>query len=167
MNTESKPPQRYLEWLECFEYMKKHRFGLEHAEVLKKGSCIDSEATVGYLEQQLIKTINCVINNDFRRFSRELTLCLSYGEYDGIYIPFIALSKDLSACMFFLELDFMSVDFRRELRDSVKREAMTAWSRAVRQVETMCAESGDVTLEDQLFLIRHVKLFRDCETIIL
>jgi len=145
--------------------MKKHRFRREHAEILRKGVCTDSAATLAYLEQQLIKTVNCVINNDFRRFSKELTLCLSYGEYYGIYIPFTALSKDLAACMFFLELDFMSVEFRSELRDSVKREVLAAWNRAVGQVEKMCAESCDVRFEDQLYMIRRIKLFRECEKI--
>ena len=34
MNTESKPPQRYLEWLECFEYIARLRHcrcGSSHA----------------------------------------------------------------------------------------------------------------------------------------
>lgn len=90
---------------------------------------------------------------------------MMYNEYDNFHRPFVTLANKLNGCMFFLSLDFMSREFRCELRDSVKSEVGKFWKETYNALYAQCVEQNDVYLEDELFLIKRIKLFRECECI--
>ncbi len=160
---ELKIPTCYAEWLEWFDLLQTKKVDLEKLQQLRKGCCTDSGATIEYFENQLIKTENILLKNFLREFGKTLEMYLSYCEYDRIYEPFRLLAKQFSACLFFEELRFMSIEFRMSLRDSVIANARDHWKKAIKSIYTSCMESGSVILEDQLYMIKKIRLFGDSE----
>ncbi len=157
----TKPPSCYAEWLDCFERLRTKSVDSGYIRLLQQGSCRDADAAIAYLEQQLVLTENVMLKRFVREFRRALEMHIAYGEYDGLYRIFERTAKKLEMCLFFVELDFMSVRFREELRESVQESALQFWNSAVEALYRDCIENHQVQLEDQLWMIRRIKLFRE------
>ena len=152
-------PKTYADWLNCFDVLSHKTVSKGELQLLCMGECITSGESIEYLETQLIKTINIMIRRYIHSFNKELELHMMYNEYDNIYQLFINLSKRFNDCMFFVHLDFMSVDFRNELRDSVIRETNKFWQSMINTMYSHCIEQNSSHLEDELYMIKRIKLF--------
>ncbi|MBE6856253.1 MAG: hypothetical protein IJO99_07530 [Ruminococcus sp.] len=161
----SSPPQTYSDWLECFEILRTKNVTRDTIELLKNGKCIDSDQSIEFLETQLLITINAMIKRYIDAFRRDLNCYMMYNEYDGFNRLFYVLAKKLEGCMFFVNLDFMSTQFRRELYDQIKLNTEKFWKDTYDSLYAQCVEYNNIFLEDELFLIKRIKLFRECECI--
>ncbi len=161
----SSAPSCYSEWLVWFDYLQHNNIDSSALKLLKAGSCKDASAAVGYLEEQLVRTENVMLKRYIRQFAGNLEMYLAYGEYDQIYEPFRVLGKQFEKCLFFKELEFMSQEFRQSLENSVVANAMDCWNKAVRQIYDACMESNSYVLEDQLYMIKKIRLFGDREIV--
>ncbi len=160
---ENRPPSCYAEWLECFEYLCGHNADDEYIGLLKKGTCSDAGVSVEYLEKQLIRTLNIMLTKYITDFNKTLVLYTDFGEYDRLYEPFRTLARQAEKCLFFTELDFMSEEFRRSLRDSVIANTRDHWKRSADSIRNASLEGNSSVLEDQLYMIRRIKLFGEYE----
>ncbi|MBQ8133704.1 MAG: hypothetical protein IJ192_04785 [Clostridia bacterium] len=156
-------PNCYAEWLDWFDLLQKKSISMNELQLLKNGSCSDSHTTIEYFEKQLIKTENIMLKRYLGEFGKTLEIYLSYGEYDRLYEPFQLLAKQFTVCLFFVDLQFMSLEFKRELSRSVISNAKDHWKKAVKNIYTACIESNSTVLEDQLYMINKIRLFGDCE----
>lgn len=158
-----KIPTCYAEWLDCFRILENRMTDTNDMALLRQGSCRDADISIEYLEKQLIRTENAMLKKYIAKFQSDLMQYLNYHDYDGLYRVFEVLAKRMEGCLFFAELDFMSTQFRRSLADSVRETALTFWNNAVGQLSRLCIEQPDILLEDQLFMIRRIRLFREGE----
>lgn len=161
----SEPPVCYSDWLKCFERLRTGSASREEMLLLKEGECNDAGATIVYYEDQLVKTENEMMIKFFHRFSDRLSMLMAYGEYEQLFEPFRTLARQLEGCLFFEKLDFMSDEFRQELKNSVIANALDNWRRSVRQIEKACMDGNSTILEDQLYMIRKIRLFSDREKV--
>lgn len=156
-------PNCYAEWLDWFDLLQKKSISMDELQLLKNGRCNDSHTTIEYFEKQLIKTENIMLKRYLGEFGKTLEIYLSYGEYERLYEPFQLLAKQFTVCLFFVDLQFMSCEFRRELSRSVIANAKDHWKKAVKNIYIACIESNSTVLEDQLYMINKIRLFEDCE----
>ncbi len=156
----SRAPENYAEWLACFEILQKRPVDAQEAVFLQQGTCRDIEDTVSYFENQLIKTENVMIRNGIRRFQRELNTHQIFQDFDSVHQPFYSFAKQMKVCMFFVPLDFLSKRFREELASSVEQEITKVWSAMMHSIYLQCVD-GNPFLEDQLRLIRRIRIFSD------
>ncbi len=152
-------PKTYSDWLDCFEVLCRKNVSNKELQLLSMGECVASAETVEFLETQLIKTINIMIRRYIQSFNKELELHMMYNEYDNIYQLFIKLANQFNGCMFFLNLDFMSVKFRKELRSSIIQETKKFWQLMLNTMYSQCIEQNNSFLEDELYMIKRIKLF--------
>ena len=153
-------PQRYAQWLECFNILRSRFIDAEEYAVLCSGSCEDSAVTLSYFEEQLIETVNVMLLRSIRAFERELGLYSACGEIENLHIPYVRFAGRARKCMFFTGLDFMSERFRKELTDSLRSETERFWKRACRSLYDACTEQHNELLEDELYLVRRMRLFQ-------
>lgn len=158
-------PSCYSDWLQWFEYLQTNDFDSNALSILKSGTCKDADVTIEYLEKQLIRTENLMLKRYIRQFAKAIDLCMAYGEFDRIYEPFRILALQFSKCLFFADLSFMSIEFRRSLSLSVIANAKDHWNKAVKQIYHACLDSNSSILDDQLYMIKKIRLFGDCEKV--
>ncbi len=152
-------PKTYADWLDCFEVLCKRNVTRTELQLLREGTCTASAGSVEYLEKQLVKTINAMIKRYIHAFNKELEMRGMYNDYDNLYQLFVTLANRLSGCLFFTELDFMSVAFRDELRVSVVGETKRFWKMMTDSIYSQCIDLNSTTLEDELYMIKRIKLF--------
>ncbi len=163
MQHELRAPTCYAEWLRWFEVLQTRNISRDELRFLENGSCTDSDMTIEYFEEQLIKTENIMLKRYIKNFAKTLEMYFAYGEYDCLYEPFRLLARQFAGCLFFEHLSFMSPEFRRSLSDSVMANAKDHWKKAVKQIYMACIEGNGNILEDQLYMINKIRLFGDCE----
>ena len=152
-------PKTYVDWLDCFEVLSHKNVSKSELQLLSMGECVASEESIEFLETQMIKTINIMIRRYIQSINKELELHMMYNEYDNIYQLFINLANKFNGCMFFLQLDFMSVKFRKELRSSIIHETKKFWQLMINTMYSQCIEQNNLFLEDELYMIKRIKLF--------
>lgn len=158
-------PKNYADWLICFDILKSRIIDKDELEFLKNGTCGDIETTISYFETGLIKTINLMIQKYIVHFKREINLCAIFNDYESMQRPYIVFAQRISSCLFFTELDFLRNDFRNELLCSVTQEITRLWRSMVESLYFQCVD-GDSMLEDQLLMIKRIKLFPESESLI-
>lgn len=156
-------PSCYADWLEWFKLLQRKSISREEWKLLKNGRCKDIHSTIEYFEHQLIQTENIMIKRYLKEFAKSMNIYLSYGEYERLYQPFRILAKQFAICLFFSDLSFLSLEFRKELRDSVIANATDHWNKAVKNLYTAYIESNSDVLEDQLYMIKKIRLFQNRE----
>lgn len=154
-------PVRYAQWIECFDIIRERLPDRSEYELLCSGKCEDSARSVAYLENQLIAAINSMLRQCINRFSRELQMYITFGETENIHIPYVRFSQRIKMCMFFRKLDFMSEQFRNELEASVRSETDRFWKSACRGLYDSCVQQYSPQLEDEMHIIRRIRLFRN------
>ena len=157
----SASPVRYAQWIECFDIISERLPDSGEFELLCSGKCEDSAQSVTYLENQLIAAINSMMKQCISRFTRELQMYITFGETENIHIPYVRFSQRIKMCMFFRNLDFMSVQFRRALEASVRSETEKFWKSACRGLYDSCIQQPSPQLEDEIHIIRRIRLFRN------
>lgn len=154
------PPRSYYEWLKCFDALSSRTVGADEFSLLMQGECVDADRSIEYLEEQLVRTINAMIQRYIHMFNREIDMYASQGDYDGLYLSFCKLAGKFRHCLFFRSLEFMSTDFREELSRSVESELSAFWQRVIRSLYLQCMEQNDFQMEDQIYMIRRIRLFK-------
>ncbi len=152
-------PRSYGDWLDCFAVLRTKNVTKEELRLLSMGECAASADAVEYLETQLVKTVNVMMRRYIQSFNRELELHLMYNEYENVYRLFASLAGKFSGCLFFMPLQFMSLSFREELRDSVVQETKRFWQLMLDAMYRQCIEQNNTFLEDELYMIKRIKLF--------
>ena len=155
----SEQPQRYAQWLRCFTILRTRSIDEEEFVNLCAGVCVDSAASISYLEEQLIQTLNIMLNRCISEFNREIRLYADFGEIENLHIPYARFAKRIRKCFFFTGLDFMSKAFRDELTSNLRQEAERFWKQACRSLYNACLEQHNEQLEDEWYLIRRIRLF--------
>ena len=151
-------PASYADWLRCFEILQNRIPDEEELGLLQKGSCADFDSAGVFFQEQLVRTVNLMVNRYVAAFNRELEQCGVFNDYDNFAKPFAVLAKRLQGGLFFAELSFLPEDFRCELAASLAREGERLWKTAVQAAYRQCCD-GNPFLEDQLLLIRRIRPF--------
>ena len=159
--TEIKAPTTYQEWLDCFEIMKQNPVrGNGVFEAVASGSFIGTEVTNGAMQKQVIETVNAVLDKSVKRFIKELNESIAFNDLLQIDILFRRLKQDIERSLFFENLFFLPKTFRKELSLSVKTQMQKFWDDTVRFLYDQSLEFSNSELEDVLFLIKRIHLFK-------
>lgn len=153
-------PSTYQQWLDCFRMMKEQPLSSsEIYEAAAAGSFRGSDAMQAALEQQMVDTINVVLNKSVKRFVRELNESITFNELDRAEFLFKRLKKDIHKTLFFMELSFLSADFKSELYSSISAQMNGFWDDTVAFLRKQAMECPNSDLEDAIYFIRRIKLF--------
>ena len=133
-------PSNYLQWLESFELLKTKLVSTEDIIMLRNGSCSDIGSSVDYFEKELIKTVNKMINICIKSFNREINMYLSFNENESYFEAYRRMARRLHNCLFFTELNFLSVQFRKEFEQSVNNEIDKIWLISTKRLYDQCIE---------------------------
>lgn len=153
-------PKTYQEWLDCFSLMKEQPLSNNGVyEVITFGSFSGTGAMQAALEQQMVDTINVVLNRSVKRFVRELNECITFNELEQAEFLFKRLKKDIHKTLFFMELSFLSGEFKTELYSSISLQMAGFWDETVGFLKRQATEYSNSDLEDAIYLIRRIKLF--------
>lgn len=153
-------PSTYQDWLDCFARMKELPLSRNRDfEVLALGSFSGTNAMRAALERQLVDTINTVLNKSVKRFVRELNESIAFNEMTQVDVLFKRLKKDINRTMFFLNLSFLSNEFKDELYVSITEQMTGFWDDTINFLQHQAMNYSNSDLEDTLFLIRRIRLF--------
>ena len=153
-------PSTYQDWLDCFARMKEAPLsGNGDFEVLALGSFAGTSAMQTALERQMVDTINAVLNKSVKRFVRDLNECIAFNELAQVDVLFKRLKRDIHKTTFFLELSFLSSDFKNELYQSITDQMTGFWDDTICFLRQQAMDYSNSDLEDALFLIRRIRLF--------
>ena len=153
-------PSTYQDWLDCFARMKEVPLsGNGDLEVLALGSFAGTSAMQAALERQMVDTINAVLNKSVKRFVRDLNECIAFNELAQVDVLLKRLKRDIHKTTFFLELSFLSSDFKNELYQSITDQMTGFWDDTICFLRQQAMDYSNSDLEDALFLIRRIKLF--------
>ena len=111
------------------------------------------------LERQMVDTINAVLNKSVKRFMRNLNECITFNELAQIDVLFKRLKKDTNKTLFFLNLSFLSSEFKAELYASITVQMTDFWNDTVGFLRQQAMDHSNSDLEDALFLISRIRLF--------
>lgn len=153
-------PESYADWLEWLRVLRSRELTPEERALLKCGCCTDVSGAMPYIEQQVIETVNCMLSRCIRLFRRDLDAAEMYGDWDGFYLAFRKLAGRMERCLFFLQMTFLPREFRQSLYDSVREETGKFWRARLTELRRQCMESSQPALEDQLYMISRLRLFR-------
>ena len=128
-------------------------------DVLALGSFAGTGTMQAALERQMVDTINAVLNKSTKRFIRDLNECIAFNELAQVDVLFKRLKKDIHKTTFFLELSFLSSDFKNELYQSITDQMTGFWDDTIRFLRQQAMDYSNSDLEDALFLIRRIRLF--------
>lgn len=153
-------PSTYQDWLDCFARMKEVPLsGNGDFEVLALGSFAGTSAMQAALERQMVDTINAVLNKSVKRFVRDLNECIAFNELAQVDVLFKRLKRDIHKTTFFLELSFLSSNFKNELYQSITDQMTGFWDDTICFLRQQAMDYSNSDLEDALFLIRRIRLF--------
>lgn len=153
-------PSTYQDWLDCFARMRELPLsGNGDFEVLALGSFSGTGAMQAALERQMVDTINAVLNKSVKRFVRNLNECIAFNELAQVDVLFKRLKKDVNKTLFFLNLSFLSGEFKDELYASITSQMTGFWDDTVGFLRQQAMDYSNSDLEDALFLIRRIRLF--------
>lgn len=151
------PPSNFLQWLECFEILGSRSVSNEDIKILRNGSCSDIGSSIDYLEKELIKTVNKMMDLCIRDFNREINMYLSFDENESYFEAYRRLARRLDNCLFFTDLDFLGESFRKELEQSVNKEINKFWLISTKILHDQCIDHYDKNLEDQSYFIKRLR----------
>ena len=152
-------PLQYDQWLRCFGIMQKRNISNDEYLLICGGKCRKDDISIEYIENELVRTMNIMLKRLISEFRRELDMYIAFGETENIHIPYARFAQKIKKCLFFYELDFMSIEFRNELMASLMESAMRFWKKAYSVLYEQCIERTNPLLEDELYIIRGLKLF--------
>ena len=155
-------PEYYADWTVWFRTMKCRNLNRSELELLRLGVCMDLAGSLEYLEKQTAETLEVMLNRCYRLFRKDLTDIEIYNDTGALYTAFQKLAGRFSQCSFFMQMTFLPQEFRTELLDALRKEACSFWEKRITDLRKLCMEEGNSELEDQLYLIRRIRLFREC-----
>jgi hypothetical protein len=154
------PPCTYQDWLDHFQHVREAPlFSDGWYDILTQGSFSGSDTVLAALEQQIIRTVNTILDRSTKRFIRDLNECITFRELAHMDILFKRLKKNIHKATFFLELSFLSVTFKNRLYQSIKEHMTLFWNNTIRFLRQQSVEFPNGALEDALFLVGRIKLF--------
>ncbi len=107
----------------------------------------------------MVDTINVVLNRSIKRFVRELNECIAFNELEQAEFLFKRFKKDINKTLFFMQLSFLSGEFKTELYSSISVQMTGFWDDTVGFLKQQAMEYSNSDLEDAIYLIRRIKLF--------
>ena len=160
------PPQVYAEWLDCFRILRQRELTDAEWTHLRCGRCSDAESVLSGVETQTVETVNAMTARAIRMFHQALEDAEMFQDMDAIYTAFRRLARQFEGCAFFAGLPFLPAAFRQELLGSLRQNAGAFWENCVQSMYRQCMDQNNVRLEDQLYMIRRIRLFQKCENLI-
>ncbi len=107
----------------------------------------------------LLSLVLLPLSKNIKRFVKKLNECITFNELSELDLLFNRLKKDTHRALFFNKLDFLPLNFRKELSTSVEKQMNEFWDGTIRFLEQQSIEFSNSELEDALFLINRIKLF--------
>ncbi len=158
--TQVKAPCTYQEWLDCFELMKDTRNDNSSAfEAAMQGSFTGSELTEIALQQQLVQTVNYLLDSSTKRFIKLLNQNIAFNDLSQTDLLFRRLKKDVNRVFFFENLSFFPEKLRQDLAEQITTQMTDFWDSTVSFLYKQSLEFSNSELEDVLFLIKRIHLF--------
>jgi hypothetical protein len=154
-----KIPVTYSDWLNCFEQLKTGtRIEFEFFTHLYQGRVPCDLTMQKSFEEQLIATINIMLNNRIRKFNKELNFLLNCNETYEVFLTFERLNKSFDECLFFNELRNLNKTFMSELHQSIEKEIYRFWDLAVIQLHKQSIQVGNLELEAIMLEVKKIRL---------
>lgn len=155
-----KPPETYMEWLECLDLIQcAPQNILELEELMRRGSFSGSRKVLSSLEQQLINSINVLLTKAVERLSSAVSVCIEDGSFNGMIHSYKQFRKTVLSTMFFEELSFLPISFRKELKASIEAQ-MKEFDKAFKKdMMNAAVENPGSELESAVTLISYIRLF--------
>lgn len=155
-----KPSWTFQEWTVFLEYVKNNSVS---EELLRKTSKInlDFRDNLGdKLEDALYDAVNHMVARIMKSFEKEMMDLVEFNETEFFDLILFRLKKNLRACLFFEQLDFISSDIRQTLADDIREELQEHWLPALKKwLYENTLESRSDSLEDMLYLLNKTRLF--------
>ncbi|MFI3141605.1 MAG: hypothetical protein R3Y27_04765 [Clostridia bacterium] len=155
----SQSPKTYIDLLNYFDVLKAKNVNKDVLKLLSRSKCHVPEPSVAILQDELIKTLNIMLNRCIKDFKKNLQMSLDYSEYENIYNVFIDLAIKIESCLFFSEFSFLGEKFINELSDSFEKQAKVFWCKTINLIYQQCIEDNNLILEDELYMIKRIHLF--------
>lgn len=152
-------PQTYVDLLNCFDILKSKNIDKETFNLLVSCNCHVPQSAVAILQDELIKTINIMLNRCIKEFRKDFQMSLDYSEFENIYNVFTHLAVKLKYCLFFSEYKFLDEKFVEELYISYQKQVKSFWSKTVNSIYQQCIEESNLILENELYMIKRIHLF--------
>ena len=159
--TELKSPTTYKEWLDCFEIMKHNpACGNGVFEAVTSGCFTGTEVTIGAMQNQIVETVNVILDKSTNQFIKELNESILFCDLSEVDILFRQLKRDIEKSLFFEKMFFLPNTFRNELSEIVKVQMQEFWDDTMDFLYKQSLEVSNSELEDMLFLIKRIHLFK-------
>ena len=111
-------PKYYQEWLVVFDNLKQNGVNDEIYNLCVSGTLEDRKFSIDKFKNELVETINIVLNKTINRFIQTSNLMFELNDIWGIKRKLIELKKNLKQVMFFKQLTFLENKFIEELSNS-------------------------------------------------
>lgn len=156
------PPTTYEDWLLCFDFLKSSpSVDNSVAMTIANGSFVNRGYIAVQFHQKFAETINEMLNKCIARFLKDLNMLISFNELSDIVPLFVKLRNEVDKCLFFCELECLDKKIKQELEQSIKTQMANFWDDTINFLKRQAFEFSNEDLEDSLFLIRRIRLFKE------
>lgn len=155
-----KPPETYMEWLECLDMMQCVPPNILELEMmLRGGSFFGSRKVLSSLEQQIINSINVMLTKSVERLSCEVDVCFEDGSFYRLIHAYKQFKKTIRSAMFFENLDFLPASFRKDLKESIASQMREFDDSFKKNMTNVAIENPGSELESAVTIINYIGLF--------
>lgn len=155
------PPVNYSQWASCFEKFEPSTMPDDDFEsIVSQGLCPEYKGIRQYIHPRIESVVNTIINTAISELKRDLNKFMLGGEISGMHIVFVRFSKRINKAMFFLKLQFLDQEFKTSLKNEVIKQVDEFWKNMLNVLKKNVGENN-ILFEEELFLIKRIKLFRD------
>ena len=159
--TAFKAPTTYQEWLDCFELMKNNATtNNEVFDLVAQGTFVGTQVTNVAMQKQVVDTVNALLDKSAKRFIKQLNESIAFNDLSQIDVLFRHLKRNVEKALFFEKLLFLPQAFRKDLSQSVKTQMQKFWDDTVNFLKQQTLQFSNTQLEDGLFLINRIVLFK-------
>ncbi len=132
----------YSEWIVLFEKMKQHGINeLSYNECIS-GTLEDRNFSLNNFKEQLVNTINILLENAINRFIKVTNLMLEVNDIYKIKTTLIDLKKQINQMMFYKELSFLEDEFIQELNKSFSENVQSFYKSLLDKVKKQTIENN-------------------------
>lgn len=155
-----KPPETYMEWLECLDMMQCAPPNILELEMMmRKGSFSGTGKVLLSLEQQIINSINALLTKAVERLSSAVDVCYEDGAFYWLIQSYKQFKRTILSAMFFENLDFLPASFRKGLKDSIASQMRAFDDSFKKNMANVAIENPGSELESAVTIINYIDLF--------
>ena len=152
------PPSDYVGWVSFLENIENNIRFIETEGFFEGAVCPEYAAVKVYFHKYIENAVNTVIRQSVTELQKNIRRCVESNEISSLHLAFVRFSKKVKNCTFFVKIPFVDEDYKNELLAATKLELDRFRSSMLESLSSDVKKSGSSFLEEELFLIKKIKL---------